>query len=142
MAATEDGEAVVGIASTETRPSVSATANVEKWDTTKEHMHCPFVKILLQRDISTGTALRSPALASEIANPYHAESHQFAQVGARDASLTFMFLVALKHWSTGTYTGRVSDTPPERVSTMVFGLMEMRGLRSFPDEKSVSNEPA
>ena len=55
---------------------------------------------------------------------------------------TCMFEVALMHWSDGTSTDNVSDMPPERVSTIALGLMDMSGLRSFPDKKSFLNAPA
>jgi hypothetical protein len=53
-----------------------------------------------------------------------------------------MFEVVLMHWSAGTSTDKVSDMPPERVSTIALGLMDMSGLRSFPDKKSFLNAPA
>jgi len=53
-----------------------------------------------------------------------------------------MFEVVLMHWSAGTSTDKVSDMPPERVSTIALGLIEMSGLRSFPVENSALNAPA
>jgi hypothetical protein len=56
---------------------------------------------------------------------------------------TLMFdSAATLHWLLGTSTGRARVIVPERVSTMELGLMEMRGLRSFPDENSAANDPA
>jgi hypothetical protein len=55
---------------------------------------------------------------------------------------TFMFIVALMHLSLGTSTAIVKVTPEERVSTIKFGLIEIRGLRSLPPANSFEKTPA
>jgi hypothetical protein len=55
---------------------------------------------------------------------------------------TFMFAVALAQEVTDTSTARERVIPPPRESTMELGLIETRGLRSFPEENRTENEPA
>ena len=50
-------------------PTASPTANVEKWVTTKVHLHCPFCTRPLHGDKALTTEDESPALSSETANP-------------------------------------------------------------------------
>ena len=49
---------------------------------------------------------------------------------------------ALEQLLLGTLTGRARVIDPRRASTRELGVMEMRGLRSFPDENNAAKEPA
>jgi hypothetical protein len=65
-----------------------------------------------------------------------------ASIGSMTSNRTFMFIVAFMHLSLGTSTVIVKVTPEERVSTIKFGLIEIRGLRSLPPANSFEKTPA
>jgi hypothetical protein len=68
------GEATVlagdfGVAVAASGVTASPTAKVEKWFTTKEHLHSPLCTTPVHGDMGSGLEEISPALASDTANP-------------------------------------------------------------------------
>jgi hypothetical protein len=66
MGVLEDG---TGVAIALSVTTASPTANVEKWVTTKEHLHFPLCTTPLHRDMASGAEKEFPLLASDTANP-------------------------------------------------------------------------